>query len=162
MTPIELTEDKKNILELGLSYAPHTNFDYATTRLDVYKAVRKLKLRKFHLLKSNKTVNLNSEGNQTALTQSDVPMLNERLELWETEGVRYNNINRQEVGSVTGVQAMKQIPSTTPSKPPSTFNPRMPRDSLNVFHKNVTSQLNKLQKETLNKKWRYNKQSQQY
>ena len=38
-----VTEAERSVLELGLSFCPNSNFDYAQTRVDLFLFTRKLK-----------------------------------------------------------------------------------------------------------------------
>lgn len=52
LSSIVWTPKKQQILSSGLSYCPTSKMKYAQTRVDIFKFVRKLKLAKYHLLKT--------------------------------------------------------------------------------------------------------------
>ena len=46
-----LTEVKRSVLELGLTFCPTADFNYSDTRIDLFSFIRKIKLKKHFMLK---------------------------------------------------------------------------------------------------------------
>lgn len=122
-------------------------------------------MRKFHILNDNKnknTITKTLDINIGLLTQSDAAATSEILELWETEGAGYNVNHDQQTELTTSLVSKQYMTAVTPYKSRSTFNPIMPRDSIDVFHENVVVQLKKLQAKTWSTKRKYDKTTHQY
>lgn len=87
LTQVKLNKKEKQILALGLSYCPKTDFDYANTRMDIDKFVRKLKLQKHFALQTQ--TKDTSGGEALALeiaTETDQELLETLISLQHENG----------------------------------------------------------------------------
>lgn len=154
---IKLSQAEVQVLSLGLSYSPASNFNYTQTRIDLYKYTRKLKLRTFHMLRKAeskifKPGAVQPDISPSALTVRDLPLL---CDLQHLQNENFNSDPCDE-------QINLNMPGNTNFKPKSTFTPIMLHDNIDVFHELSIVELKRLHTSTLHALYKYTPQNNCY
>ena len=141
-----LPEDEIVVLGKGLTFCPDSDFDYAQTRIDVFKYIRKLKLKKIYAMKRDRrTATPTTQEDMVELTCNDMEtlrtlhILNEEL----PENVDGSMQDDTEQGWLEDM-GVTQIGARTKFKPKTTFMPQTCYDAIDTFHEVVIKELKKL------------------
>ncbi|XP_078541431.1 uncharacterized protein LOC144826808 [Lissotriton helveticus] len=167
LSDIVLTTKETSILSLGLSYSPKGNFDYATTKVDIFKFVRKLKLRKYFAARVGPDHNSSHSMPVTAPILSVPSDAGDTIITGAALTQEFYELQQEELCPITESQTAlggEPLPNACPThfKTKSKFCPLMLKDNVDIFHDRVTSQLKELQIRTANSIKRHTYRDREY
>ncbi|KAJ1175567.1 hypothetical protein NDU88_000854 [Pleurodeles waltl] len=134
-----LSNVEKSLLALGLSFCPTGCFKYRQTRIDTFKFICKLKLKKMYQTKVNSSKQKEACCEYSNLCFSDIEILHTLADLHDGVSGHEDAILNLEG---LGIALDDLCPSNL--KPKSTFLPVIQCDTINVFEREVIKHLKKM------------------
>ncbi|KAJ1188496.1 hypothetical protein NDU88_005257 [Pleurodeles waltl] len=134
-----LSSDEKSLRALGLYFCPTGCFNYVQTRIDIFKFIQKLKLKKLYQTKVSNMEKKKIQCEYSNLCISDIEILHTLADLHDGMSVHEDAILNLE-----GLGISLDDPCPSNLKPKSTFLPAIQCDAIDAFEREVIKHLKKM------------------